>query len=123
MKTIGIIGSRRRDSDSDFVECRKVFLSVYEKGDTLVSGGCPRGGDRYAEILAKEYNVPIKIHKAEWDKYGKSAGFKRNVYIAQDADVVIAVCAEDRTGGTENTIFLAQKLGKKIIIVPLPEFS
>ena len=118
MKIIGIIGSRRRDSKEDLEECRKTFLSIYEKEDSLVSGGCPKGGDRFSEIFAREYKIPIKIHYAEWEKYGKSAGFKRNTYIAEDADVLVCVVSEDRTGGTEDTIRKAEKMGKKIILVP-----
>lgn len=120
MKVIGIVGSRRRDTKEDLEECRKVFLENYEKGDSLVSGGCPHGGDFFAIIFAKEYSIPIKIHKAEWDKYGKSAGFKRNTYIAEDADILICVVAPDRTGGTEDTRKKAEKMGKKIILVPQP---
>ena len=117
-KVIGIVGSRRRDSTEDIEETRKVFLSVYEKGDTLVSGGCSRGGDRFAEIFAKDYNIDIKIHYAEWDKYGRGAGFKRNTYIAQDADLLICCVAPDRTGGTEDTVRKAIKLEKRIVLVP-----
>jgi predicted Rossmann fold nucleotide-binding protein DprA/Smf involved in DNA uptake len=118
MKTIGIIGSRRRNTKEDLEACRTVFKSVYEKGDRLVSGGCGRGGDFFCEIFAKEYDIPIRIHKAEWDKYGKSAGFKRNTYIAEDADILICVCHADRRGGTEDTVKKAEKMGKTIIIVP-----
>ena len=103
-KVIGIVGSRRRNTPEDLQMVEGAFSSVYEPGDTLVSGGCPQGGDRFAEILALKRDIPIKIHRAEWNRYGRSAGFKRNTYIAQDADVLIACVAEDRTGGTEDTI-------------------
>jgi len=118
MKTIGIIGSRRRNTKEDLEACRAIFKSIYEKGDRLVSGGCAKGGDFFCEIFAREYDIPIRIHKAEWDKYGKAAGFKRNTYIAEDADILICVCHEDRTGGTEDTIKKAEKMGKQIILVP-----
>ena len=117
MKTIGIIGSRQRDSQEDLEACRKVFLSIYKEGDTLVSGGCPRGGDRFCEVFAKEYNIPIKIHYANWDKYGKSAGYKRNIFIAEDSDVIIAVVSMDRKGGTEDTIKKAENMGKSVLLV------
>ena len=104
MKVIGIVGSRRRNTPEDLKLVEGAFNTIYEPGDTLVSGGCPQGGDRFAEVLAAQRNVPIKIHRAEWNRYGRSAGFKRNTYIAQDADVLIACVAEDRTGGTEDTI-------------------
>jgi len=123
MKTIGIIGSRRRDSKEDLEECRKSFLSIYEKGDSLVSGGCSCGGDKFCEVFAREYNIPIKIHYADWNKYGKSAGFKRNTYIAEDADVIIALLPDgEKSYGTEDTIRKAEKMDKKIILVPQCEY-
>lgn len=104
MKVIGIVGSRRRDSLHDLALTEKAFNKVYEDGDTIVSGGCSKGGDRFAEIIARQIGCPIKIYHANWKKYGKSAGFERNTYIASDSLVLIAVVAEDRIGGTEDTI-------------------
>ena len=115
MKTIGIIGSRRRNSQQDFEMLEREFLKVYEDGDEIVSGGCPKGGDYFAEIIAKKYQIPIKIYYAQWDKLGKKAGFVRNTDIARDSDVLIALVARDRTGGAENTISKAYGMGKKII--------
>lgn len=51
-KVIGIIGSRRRDGLADLAKVERAFKSIYQVGDTIVSGGCPQGGDRFAEILA-----------------------------------------------------------------------
>ena len=110
MKRIGIVGSRRRDAHDDFTKCLSVFQSIYDEGDRIVSGGCPKGGDRFAEILADQLATPIEIFYAEWDKYGRGAGFKRNTYIAQASDVLIACVAADRTGGTEDTVRKFQKL-------------
>lgn len=112
MKTIGIIGTRQRNNVEDFYTTERAFLSIYQDGDHLVSGGCPQGGDRFAEILAKQYEVPITIHYARWKKFGKRAGFVRNGDIAQQADDLIACVAPDRTGGTEDTITKFTKLGK-----------
>lgn len=116
MRVIGIVGSRRRDADKDFDICEKVFAQYYEFGDTLVSGGCPMGADRFAEIIAKKYSIPIKIYPADWKKYGKRAGFLRNTNIAEDADILIALCAPDRKGGTEDTVRKASHMRKKVII-------
>ena len=117
MKTIGIIGSRRRNSQNDFELCERAFLEIYKPGDEIVSGGCPKGGDRFAEIIAKNHQVPIKIYYAQWDKLGRGAGFARNTNIAGDADIIIAVVAPDRKGGTEDTIKKTEKMGKNLIIL------
>lgn len=111
---IGIVGTRRRDSiHTDFPKVKEALFAIFQdgsNGDTLVSGGCPSGGDRFAEILAKNEQIPIMIYYAKWSKYGKHAGFIRNGFIATLADKLIACVAPDRTGGTEDTIkkFLAK---------------
>ena len=117
MKIIGIVGSRRRDSKEDYEKTLKAFEQVYEVDDEIVSGGCSQGADRFAEMLALHCQVPIKIYYAEWNRLGKKAGFMRNAYIAGDADVLIAVVASDRTGGTESTIKEYLKLGKTQLIL------
>lgn len=104
MKVIGIIGSRRRNGDPDYKAVEKALLSVYEEGDQIVSGGCPQGADHFAEHLARKHQIPITIHYARWNRYGKSAGFLRNSDISHASDRLIAAVAEDRTGGTEDTI-------------------
>lgn len=53
MTKIGIIGSRRRNSEDDYIQLEKKFLEIFKNGDEIVSGGCPKGGDHFAEIIAK----------------------------------------------------------------------
>ena len=103
MKHIGIVGSRRRDGLKDYHVVREAFDVVYEVGDIIVSGGCPKGGDRFAENIAEEKGVPTIIFNANW-RLGRHAGFLRNTDIANKSDVLIACVAEDREGGTEDTI-------------------
>ena len=114
--TIGIVGSRSRNSYLDYQLVEKTFLGIYREGDRIVSGGCPQGGDRFAEVLAKKYQVPITIHYAQWQKYGKAAGFQRNGDIARDSDILIACVANDRTGGTEDTIKKFKELDRIVLV-------
>ena len=117
---IGIIGSRRRDTQEDFVKVEDMFFFIYDpEGDSIVSGGCPKGADNFAEQIAKEHGIPIKIWYANWKRYGKGAGFVRNGDIAKDSDVLIACVAPDRTGGTEDTIkkFLKLRTEKCLFLV------
>lgn len=117
-KTIGIVGSRRRNSPTDFELVKSVLLKVYKVGDGIVSGGCPEGADSFAATLA--YELQIALY--EWlpdeskiDQKLMAMGLKRaawaqicyarNTLIARDSDVLIACVAEDRKGGgTEDTI-------------------
>ena len=117
MKVIGIVGSRRRNNSWDYKECFDVFNEVYEHGDTLVSGGCPKGGDHFAERIAKAKGLSITIHFPDWNRLSRAAGFARNTLIANDCDVLIAVVTQDRTGGTEDKIEKCISQGKKIYLV------
>jgi len=116
-KVIGIVGSRRRAHPSDYNALILTFKAIYEQGDTIVSGGCPKGGDNFAERIAKKMGLSITIHYPDWEGRGKPAGFQRNTLIANDCDVLIAVVASDRTGGTEDTIKKCVSQGKKVYFV------
>lgn len=116
-KVIGIIGSRRRDSTEDFKLIEDAFLKIYEEGDKICSGLCPKGGDRFAVIIADKYNVESIWFPAQWSKYGKGAGFVRNTDIANNSDVLIACVASDRKGGTEDTIKKFLKTKQDLILV------
>ena len=122
MKYIGIIGSRKRDSEHDFLCCVDRFLEIYEEGDIIVSGGCPVGGDRFAEIIAEAYckEDPV-LFPAIWKVNGvldRGAGFKRNSDIANKSDVLIAMITKDRNlcKGTMDTVKKVTKMGKLVIL-------
>jgi hypothetical protein len=110
MKTIGIIGSRRRDTEQDYYLVRNKFFELYDKGDSIVSGGCKQGGDRFAELISGLYGIDIVIHRPSLVISGSprwaytKANYDRNTLVAQDSDILIACVADDRKGGTEDTI-------------------
>lgn len=135
MKTIGIIGTRRRDTNEDFLLVEAAFLRVYQPGDRICSGLCSTGGDRFAVILVEKYNTSKLWFPAKWDdleapsarirynKYGKpynaNAGFARDTDIARESNPLIACVASDRTGGTEDTITKWERFHpkEKVILV------
>lgn len=102
-RIIGIIGTRRRNTGAAYRMIEEKFSQLYEPGDWICSGGCPQGGDRFAEEIAKKRGVPILIFYPDWKK-GKGAGLIRNTDIALNSDIMIACVATDRTGGSEDTI-------------------
>lgn len=104
IRMIGIIGSRKRNSVYDYKDVEDAFLKYYREGTWIVSGGCPEGGDQFAELIAKKFGIPIIIFHANWSKYGKGAGFVRNTDIAWHSSVLIATPTKSRKGGTEDTI-------------------
>jgi len=118
-KIIGIIGSRHRTTKIDFDTVEKKFLEIYNDGDWICSGGCPTGGDQFAHALHVKYETPYLEFPARWNRYGKSAGYKRNGDIANASNVLIACVSIERIGGTEDTIkkFLKTNEESKLYIV------
>ncbi len=84
----------------------RMFLDSvgYPQGVQIVSGGCSKGGDRFAELIAKKFIIPIKLYKPDWKRDKKSAGIIRDIGIAKASDILIACVSGDRKGGTEDCI-------------------
>ena len=85
----------------------------------IVSGGA-RGADELAEKYADERGYEKHIMKAEWDKFGRSAGYRRNeqmhLFISAPSDKKRGcVCFWDmQSPGTKHNFKLAKKYGNPI---------
>lgn len=108
---LAIVGSR------NFCSQYLVERFVYELPDkvVIVTGGA-RGVDTWAEETAKHHNRDVQVHRANWKKHGKMAGFLRNNAIIRDCDLVAAFW-DGSSKGTRHSIQLAKYLGKDCIIV------
>lgn len=104
MKIIGIVGSRKRDTKKDFRLVESAFMVLYEPGDIIVSGLCSLGGDRFAVMLADKYDADYVWFPANWGRFGRGAGTKRNTYIAHASEHLIATPYYAKKGGTDDTI-------------------
>lgn len=114
---LAIVGSR---SFGDY-ELMARYLDAYDheryesRVGEIVSGGA-KGADSLAARWARERGVALKEFLPDWDKYGKSAGMRRNAEIVDYADSVIAFW-DGESKGTANTILRAQKAGKLFWVV------
>ena len=73
-----IAGSRDfNDYDTLAKKCDSLLVNQRRKYIIIVSGGS-RGADTLAERYAKERGYYLKVFPAQWKKYGKSAGYRRN---------------------------------------------
>jgi len=110
-----IIAGTRNFSDYPLMKEKldrlRASIGVFE----VVSGGA-KGADFLGEMYANENELPLKIFPAEWDKYGKSAGYKRNEEMAQYAGACIAFW-DGKSKGTEHMINLAKKHGIDLSVV------
>lgn len=92
---------------------------------TEVVSGCAAGVDLLGEKWAKQNDIPISKFPAEWEKYGKLAGYIRNKqmvdYVTPDG-CVIAVW-DGISKGTVHTIKYAKEKGVKIFVKSPPFLS
>ena len=83
---------------------------LIEVDDTVISGTA-KGADTLGERYAKEhepFGMRIERMPAEWEKYGKGAGFRRNHRMAQEGDALLAFW-DGKSKGTKNMIEEAHK--------------
>ena len=110
-----VTGSRDWD-DYDAVE--KALFNIEEDWTTLptlVSGGCPTGADRMAEGIASNLRWDLEVYPADWEAYGRRAGFVRNAEMVKlGADVCLAFIKGNSRGATM-TADLAEKAGIPVI--------
>lgn len=68
------------------------FLQIYNvvSATKVVVGDCKTGLDPAIVDCCKKYCIPYEVYKADWDKYGKAAGPKRNLEMAKVAHVLLA---------------------------------
>ena len=82
----------------------------------IVSGAYYRGADKLGEQYAKERGCNRKQFPADWNKFGKAAGPKRNLQMANYADALIAFW-DGKSKGTKHMIDFANSCGLKVLIV------
>lgn len=84
--------------------------------DIVIVSGKARGADTLGEKYAKEKGYQIAEFPADWEKFGRSAGYKRNVQMAEYADA--CVCFWDgRSPGTKHMINIANQYKLQIRVV------
>lgn len=114
-----IIAGGRDFNDYEYLKltCDKVLAN--QKNLEIVSGTA-KGADQLGEKYAKDKNYPINRYPADWDKYGKSAGHKRNTLMAENAEALIAFW-DGGSRGTKNMIDTATRLNLRVRIIKYTE--
>jgi hypothetical protein len=85
-----------------------------------IVSGTARGADQLGERFAKEFGFKVIRFPADWDTWGKSAGYRRNEamakYAKEDNGILIATW-DGQSKGTKHMIDLANKYGLKVYVV------
>lgn len=85
---------------------------------TIVHGHCPTGADAIANSIGKMYGLKVERHPADWERFGKYAGPKRNKEMVDlGADVCLAFPI-GASRGTRGCMKLAKDAG-----IPVKDFD
>ena len=119
MVRIIVCGSRTFNDKALFDTKMDEILHSYLPDIEIISGRA-RGADTFGEQYAKTHNIPLVMFPAQWNIYGKSAGYRRNAqmldYAKQGTPVVIAFW-DGTSRGTKNMIDTAKKAGAIVHVI------
>lgn len=115
-----VVGSR--DFDDYEIMCTILDKILAGKVNVCIVSGGARGADSLAEIYAKKHGYEFKEFKADWDLYGKSAGYKRNEemhkYISnpRNRDRCVVAFWDGQSRGTQHNFELCSMYDNPLVI-------
>ena len=77
----------------------------------LVHGDCPRGADKMADKWAVSRHVAVERWPANWERYGKSAGYRRNSQMVNTNPVLCVAFIHNASAGATMTADLSESKG------------
>lgn len=107
-----IAGGRDFDDYDLVVSTMDKLLQNITEPITIVCG-MARGADTLGERYAISKGYEVTRFPADWGKFGKAAGYKRNEQMAQNADALVAFW-DGSSRGTKHMIDLAHKYNLRV---------
>ena len=110
-----IAGGRDFDSLQMMVAKLDALINVTMERIVIISGTA-RGADSMGEQFAKLKGFHCEQYPAQWDKYGRSAGYKRNEQMADQATHCV-VFWDGKSRGSKHMIDIAKKKGLELRVI------
>jgi len=113
-----VVGSRTNPPNTDLLVNKWLdfIYSKYGNKLVIVSGGAKGIDSMAADWAYQNPDVELQEFIPDWNKYGRSAGFKRNSTIWANADFGIAFW-DGTSRGTQHSFDIAKRHGKPLTIV------
>ncbi len=113
MLKIIIAGSR---SFNDFGLLRETMKKLYYPNEVEVVCGGARGADNLGAQWARRLGFKVHNFPANWDAYGKRAGYLRNKQMGEFCDEAV-IFWDGESKGAQHMINIMDELGKPVHIV------
>ena len=94
-------------------KCNEYLREKRKEYNIIIISGGARGADFYGEKYAQDEGFSLEVFPANWNKFGKSAGFIRNEQMAEVADALIAFW-DGKSNGTKHMIEVMEN--KKLLV-------
>lgn len=94
----------------------KILIDKRASHKIVIISGCARGADTLALRYASENVLDVEKYPADWDQYGKKAGYIRNVEMAENANALIAFW-DGQSKGTKHMIDIATEKNLPIRVI------
>lgn len=120
MEQFKVIVAGSRDFSDYLLLCHKCDIFFSKKKPSHIISGNARGADILGKQYAEEHDIPCIVMPAEWDRYGKRAGYIRNQQMLDEADALIAFW-DGRSRGTQHMIDIARDKGIPVRVVRTAE--
>jgi hypothetical protein len=114
-----IIAGGRGFSDFELLtdSLDRILSKAFKARDEVrIISGTAQGADRMGEQYAVDHHLEVDRYPADWDRYGRSAGYKRNVQMAKVATHLVAFW-DGQSRGTKHMIDIAVRLGLTVVVV------
>ncbi len=116
IKKVVIAGCRDYNNYEEAKDYIDFCLSdIRKENDIVILSGCASGADAIGERYAQENGFKVEKYPGDWEKYGRSAGPRRNRQMAEISDYVICFW-DSKSSGTKSMINCAIKYNKPIKI-------
>lgn len=105
----------------DYIFRQYLYKKGFKQENIEIVCGKAKGADTIGETYAKNNNFQIRYFPADWDKFGKSAGYIRNKQMAEYASYrkgygALIAFWDGKSKGTMHMINLAKEYGLKVFV-------
>lgn len=110
-------GSRRYDDRNRIA--KRLFDLPPPYDDLIIVHGNARGVDRIAGQEAEKLGFRVEKFPADWDQFGKRAGYVRNLQMAQAGANLCIAFWDGTSKGTKHMMDIAEEHGIPVEIIPV----